>query len=171
MTIAKNKTRMQLAGRMGSVALLCLTPAAYAAAQDAAETDEPLAQSIAHQTCLFSVEAPMMGYQELDVLAFIDAPDGDSVRVTAPIENWLAGQLVRQTIAPPLSKTYCQISLTNLVVDYHHPVDGDDAISGIAYRSIYAWTAEAEFPGWELTQFGKLHVCARGKHEETGLCL
>ena len=121
--------------------------------------------------CDIRMSEPMLGFATLDVMAWIDAPDSDPVRATAPIENWLAGQLGRDEIAAPLTKTYCQIGLTDMVTDYRYSVEGDDAIIGMSYRAIYIWNAKTEFPGWELSQLGQRSECARGRDEATGLCL
>ncbi|MEM1036729.1 MAG: hypothetical protein AAGI14_08220 [Pseudomonadota bacterium] len=121
--------------------------------------------------CDIDPNNPMAGFRAMDQMAFIELPDAEPVRATAPIEYWLAGSLSRQDIPAPLTKSFCQIGITDMVTDYHHPVADDDALIGIAYRAIYSWNAEAEFPGWQLTQLGERFECARGIDEESELCL
>lgn len=121
--------------------------------------------------CNLNVSDQMSGFAQMDVMAYIEAPDADPVRATVPIENWLAGQLARERINPPLLKTYCQIGLTDMVTDYQHAVEGDDAILGMNYRAIYTWNSDAEFPGWQLSRLGQRPGCARGRDDATNLCL
>ena len=142
---------------------------------EVSETSEPdgvrREQSAPSTLCEMDVNAPMSGFTAIDEMALIDAPDAEPVRATAPIEHWLVGRLSRAEIPPPLTKTFCQIGITNMVTDYHHPVADDDAVIGVAYRAIYSWNADAEFPGWQLTQLGERFDCARGIDTETKLCL
>ncbi|MFN3211993.1 MAG: hypothetical protein ACE37M_02700 [Henriciella sp.] len=121
--------------------------------------------------CEIDPNNPMAGFKAKDRMVFIDAPDAEPVRATAPVEHWLAGRLSREETPAPLTKSFCQIGITDMVIDYHHPVINDDALIGIAYRTIYSWNPEDEFPGWQLTGIGERFECARGKDEETELCL
>ncbi|GAB5454760.1 MAG: hypothetical protein Hens2KO_09890 [Henriciella sp.] len=92
--------------------------------------------------CEIDPSDPMTGFIAMDPMTFIDAPDAEAVRATAPIEHWLAGRLSREEIQAPLTKTFCQIGITDMVTEYHHPVAQDDAVIGITYRAIYTWSAE-----------------------------
>ena len=132
---------------------------------------EAAASPAPQPSCEMDPNDPMLGFEAMDPMAFIDAPDGEPARATAVIEHWLVGRLSRQDIPAPLTKTFCQIGITNMITDYHHPVADDDAVIGVAYRAIYSWNAEAEFPGWQLTQLGLRMECARGMNMETKLCL
>ena len=162
-------------------ALISLAPPALADGHNDLSVDEPMektstiaeaAASPAPQpSCEMDPNDPMLGFEAMDPMAFIDVPDGEPARATAVIEHWLVGRLSRQDIPAPLTKTFCQIGITNMITDYHHPVADDDAVIGVAYRAIYSWNAEAEFPGWQLTQLGLRMECARGMNMETKLCL
>ena len=155
------------------ILILCLAGFAVASCAES-QTDPPTTILVAKdQTplCDMVVTDPMQGFTSMDVMTWIDVPDSDPVRATAPIENWLAGPLGRDEITAPLTKTYCQIGLTDMVTNYRHGVEGDDAIVGMTYRAIYIWNAETEFPGWELSQLGQRSECGRGRDEATGLCL
>lgn len=163
--------------RLTSILLPCLVSVALSSCADTQSDSEPLSESAipvatdSAPLCDMAVTEPMRGFAAMNVLAWIDVPDSDSVRATAPLENWLAGQLAREGIAPPLIKAYCQIGLTDMVTDYRHAIEGDDALIGKRYRAIYRWNAEAEFPGWELSQLGERTECARGRDESSQLCL
>ena len=132
---------------------------------DAVAPHQPLPQ------CDIDPSHPMSGFTAIDEMAFIDAPDAEPVRATAPIEHWLVGRLSRAEIPAPLTKIFCQIGITDMVTDYHHSVADDDAVIGVSYRAIYSWNTETEFPGWQLTQLGERFECARGIDTETKLCL
>ncbi|MEO1660454.1 MAG: hypothetical protein AAFR51_05665 [Pseudomonadota bacterium] len=162
-------------------ALISLAPPALADGHKDLGVDNPMEEapaiaetpaSLAPQSsCEMDPSDPLAGFEAMDPMAFIDAPDAEPARATAVIEHWLVGRLSRQDIQAPLTKTYCQIGITDMVTDYHHPVAEDDALIGMAYRAIYSWSAEAEFPGWQLTQLGQRVECARGMNMETKLCL
>ena len=119
--------------------------------------------------CDFDSLDPLAGFEARDPMEFIEAPDGFAARATAPFENSLVGKLAREQIQGPLTKTYCELGLMQMIVDYQHEVE-DGAVRAVGYRTVYRWQAEAEFPGWELHQWGMKNVCARGKDEDTNLC-
>ncbi len=161
-----------------NAALISLAPPALADGHNDLSVDKPMQEASAiveapapQPLCEIDPSDPLAGFEAMNSMAFIDAPDAEPARATAVIEHWLVGRLSRQDIPAPLTKTYCQIGITDMVTDYHHPVADDDALIGMAYRAIYSWSAEAEFPGWELTQLGQRVECARGMNMETKLCL
>ena len=134
-----------------------------------AQAEQPVSTSES-TPCAVIMDRPLAGFTEQDALAFADLPDVDIVRVTSPFETYLTAKLIRGDIFPPLIKTYCQIGLTQMIVDYNHSIE-DDAISAITYRAIYRWAAEADYPGWQIERLGERKHCARGRDQETNLCL
>ncbi len=120
-------------------------------------------------TCEVSAENLTAGFTQTDAMAFIDRPDADSVRATSAVETGLALRLAREEISAPLIKAYCQIGMTQMVVDYFHNVE-DDAVRAVTVRTIYDWTINDEMPGWQLTQIGEHYHCARGTDPETLQC-
>jgi hypothetical protein len=54
---------------------------------------------------------------------YIEVPDPDVIRATGPVETSLASRLTQEDISPPLSKSYCAIGMTRMIVDYAYPVE------------------------------------------------
>lgn len=120
-------------------------------------------------TCEMSAKGLMAGFTETDVTAYLDRPDADSVRATSAVETGLTLRLAREEVSAPLIKAYCQIGMTQMVVDYFHNVE-DDAVRAVTVRTIYDWTTNDEMPGWQLTQIGERYHCARGTDPEALQC-
>lgn len=119
--------------------------------------------------CAGGVPFTLDGYDPVDPMIYIDAPDSDAVRATAPLEAaWLA-QLARGEILPPVVKRYCQMGATQMVVEMTHPVE-DDAVSAVTLRAIYRWVADDAGVGWQIAAVGTQQQCARGRTEDGGLC-
>lgn len=121
------------------------------------------------QTCESNGVSTLNGYEVLDHSAYLDLPDPVTSRITANIEDSLILKLARGGISTPLTKTYCQMGVTRLVVDFTHPLE-DDALSHQSLRSIYRWVIEGESAGWQIVELGEIFICARQHDSETGQC-
>jgi hypothetical protein len=148
----------------------CLLGVSFAHAEEAQNTSVEQPTVIAAELCSLDQINPLYGFVEQDAGAFLDMPDADLVRATSPVERQLTARLVQNEIQALLTKAYCEIGLTQMIVDYHHRVE-DDAISAITIRTIYRWAAEADYPGWQIERLGEHQHCARGQDQETNLCL
>jgi hypothetical protein len=122
------------------------------------------------ETCAGDTSLALNGFEQMNPDIFIEAPDMDVVRATLPVEIDLTAMLVRQDIRPPLRKTYCNIGIQTMVVDYDYPVE-DDAVASVTRRSLYGWIADERGTGWQINAIGTRQNCARDRSPETGLCL
>jgi hypothetical protein len=102
------------------------------------------------QTCASVSGDPLAGFTPLDPLTYLDLPERDVVSVTSPIETAITSQIIAGT-ARTASKTWCQIGIQQMVVDFEVPVE-DDAIRAIITRAVYEWNAQGEPIGWQLDQ-------------------
>lgn len=119
--------------------------------------------------CAGGVPFTLDGFEAQDPMIYIDAPDSDAGRATAPLETaWLA-QLARGEILPPVVKRYCKMGATQMVVEMIHPVE-DDAVMAVTLRAIYRWVADEAGVGWQIAEVGTQQQCARGRNEDGGLC-
>lgn len=155
-----------------AVALLCAL-----SAQSTAETAERALVSTLKsntpttiQTCSVNQPSTLDDYQRLDHEQYLDLPDPIISRATAPLEESFTTKLVQGSIAAPLSKTFCQISVTRLVVDVTYATL-DDAISHTTTRAIYRWVASNDLAGWQIAELGEKFHCARERHQRTSRCL
>ena len=120
--------------------------------------------------CAGGVPFTLTGYDRLDPLIYIEAPDGDAARATAPLEAALLAQFARGEILAPVVKRYCQMGATQMVVEITHPVE-DDAVMAMTLRAIYEWRTDAAQTGWQIADVGIRQHCARGQETEEGPCL
>lgn len=110
------------------------------------------------------------GFETLDAGLYLDLPDPIEIRAPFPIEMSLAGKLSGEEIIPPLVKSYCQIGVTRMVIEFFVPFE-DDTILGEVHRAIYRWSTDDDtHVGWQIDELGKRHICARGKSKTTDLC-
>lgn len=136
----------------------------------AMEVPSPPMTAGAALACSGPLPLTLEGFEPGDAMIFVDAPDMDIIRATAPLEIGLTASLSREEIQPPLSKTYCQIGATRMVVEMTQTVE-DDAIFALTQRAIYRWVADVSGTGWQIAEIGTRQHCARARNEETNLCL
>ncbi|WP_435230656.1 hypothetical protein ACMAZE_01340 [Pseudopelagicola sp. nBUS_20] len=120
------------------------------------------------QTCPPVLGDPMAGFTPLDPMMYLDLPDGDLVSVTGPIEAAITGQILAGS-ALYASKTWCQIGVQRMVVDFEVPIE-DDAIAATRTRAVYVWDHSGDPVGWRIDQLGTRPVCARGDDPYALLC-
>lgn len=129
-----------------------------------------LSNAITVPVCEGQWPLTLEGFETLDAMRYLDMPDQDAMRATTAIELELSLKLGREEIAPPLVKSYCQIGLTRMVVEFFVPFE-DDAILGDVTRAIYRWSTDGDMPaGWQISKIGKRNVCVRSRNQTTGLC-
>ena len=126
--------------------------------------------SVADQLCQGETLDLQPGFEPLDAMAFIDRPTSSVVQASQPVDASFLARIVGGDLEPPLHKAFCHIGIQEVIIDYGH-VAFDDAISAVIYRTIYRWNSDVEYPGWEIEAVGERSICARGRDEETGLCL
>lgn len=122
------------------------------------------------QTCALAGPSTIEEYNRLDHEIFRDAPDPIVSRATAPFEDSYTLKLSQGVISGTLTKTFCQIGATRLVVDMTYSVE-DDSVSHITSRAIYDWVSNDETAGWQLSQLGQKSICARGRDVASKGCL
>lgn len=144
-----------------AIALLCMVSALATA-----ESTE----SVWIQTCSVDKPSTLSGYRPLDHERYLDLPDPIISRATAPLEESFTSKLVQGSIEAPLSKTFCQIGVTRLVVDMTYATL-DDAISHQTTRAIYRWVVNDETAGWQISELGEKFHCARERDQRTNRCL
>lgn len=153
---------------MGSVSLWLMActdlPASDVVPEPALTVDRP--HSVA---CEGGIPFNLEGFETQDPMVYIEAPDSDATRATAPLEITLLAQLARSEILPPVVKRYCQMGATRMVVEITHPVE-DDAIMALTQRAIYRWAAEEAGVGWQISEVGTQQQCARGRDAKTNQC-
>ena len=120
------------------------------------------------QACPPVLGDPMAGFTPLDPMIYLDLPDGDVVSVTGPIAAAITGQILAGS-APYASKTWCQIGIQQMVVDFEVPIE-DDAIRAFVTRAVYVWNAEATPVGWQISLLGERPRCARGDDPFAAIC-
>ncbi|WP_417250609.1 hypothetical protein [Celeribacter sp.] len=86
-----------------------------------------VAAPVVAQSCAPFMGDPLDGFTPLGATAYLDLPDADVVRVTSPIETAIINDIVAGSIRTA-SKTWCQIGVQRMIVDFEVPVE-DDAIS------------------------------------------
>ncbi len=146
----------------------CFFPIATALAETKSIAQE---DSIERFVACSSAALPTMdGYELRNHEAFLDLPDPMVSRSTAALEETYVLELVQGRINGPLTKTFCQIGVTRMVVDIAYSVE-DDSYSHISIRAIYNWVAGDELAGWQITELGEKFICARGRDQSTQLCL
>ncbi|WP_417269936.1 MULTISPECIES: hypothetical protein [Alphaproteobacteria] len=123
---------------------------------------------VAAQSCAPFMGDPLDGFTPLDAMAYLDLPDGDVVSVTSPIETAITNEIVAGSIRTA-SKTWCQIGVQRMIVDFEVPVE-DDAISAMIIRAIYVWNAQDDPVGWQISQLAERPRCARGDNPFATLC-
>lgn len=121
-------------------------------------------------TCPNDGPPGLQDFQNLSIDPYLDRPDGITARATSVIEEALINKLLRQEAPVRLSKTYCQLSVTQMVVDFTWPIQ-DDAISHQSIRAIFTWEVSEFDQGWQLNELGKKDICVRQQNPDTGLCL
>lgn len=119
------------------------------------------------QTCSLNQPSTLEGYRLLDHQVLIDMPDQIMSRATAPFEEGFTIKLIKGDISGPLTKSYCQIGVTRMVVDITYAVQ-DDSIAYVSTRAVYKWVAEADMIGWQIAELGEKFVCARGQRKLPG---
>jgi hypothetical protein len=120
------------------------------------------------QSCAPFMGDPLGGFTPLDATAYLDLPDSDVVRVTSPIETAITNEILAENIRSA-SKTWCQIGIQRMIVDFEVPVE-DDAISAMITRAIYVWNAQDDPVGWQISHLAERPRCARGDDPFAKLC-
>ncbi|MEO1639428.1 MAG: hypothetical protein AAFU41_09310 [Pseudomonadota bacterium] len=120
------------------------------------------------QSCAPLAVDPMEGFAPLDPLTYLDLPDPDGVRVTAPIEGTLYNSVLGQE-AGRLTKRYCAIGIQDMVVEFEVSLL-DDALAGQVTRAVYVWNSAGDPVGWQLDALGERFRCARGDDPWAALC-
>lgn len=123
---------------------------------------------IAAQSCAPFMGDPLDGFTPLDATAYLDLPDGDVVSVTSPIETAITNEIVAGNYRSA-SKTWCQIGIQRMIVDFEVPVE-DDAISAMITRVVYVWNAQDVPVGWQISQLAERPRCARGNDPFADVC-
>ena len=127
-----------------------------------------VAAPVVAQSCAPFMGDPLDGFTPLDATAYLDLPDADVVRVTSPIETAIINDIVAGSIRTA-SKTWCQISVQRMIVDFEVPVE-DDSISAMITRAIYVWNAQDDPVGWQISLLAERPRCARGDDPFAKLC-
>ena len=120
------------------------------------------------QSCAPFMGDPLDGFTPLDANAYLDLPDSDVVRVTSPIETAITNEIVAGRTRTA-SKTWCQISVQRMIVDFEVPVE-DDAISAMITRAIYVWNAQGDPVGWQISHLAERPRCVRGDDPFAHVC-
>lgn len=166
-TLKEIKMKLSLV-LMGSVTLWLMActdlPASDVVPEPALTVDRP--HTVA---CEGGIPFSLEGFETQDPMVYIEAPDSDATRATAPLEIAVLAQLARSEILPPVMKRYCQMGATQMVVEMTHPVE-DDAVMALTLRAIYRWVADEAGVGWQIAEVGTRQQCARGRNAETNLC-
>lgn len=122
------------------------------------------AQTLCHMT----KPDRLAGFSSLDAMMFVDLPDPIATRATATVESSFVDQIISEEISG-FSKTWCEIGLQTMVVDFEIPVE-DDAVKSILTRAVYIWDTQMEPVGWRLDALGERPVCARGDDPFAQIC-
>jgi hypothetical protein len=122
------------------------------------------------ETCEKNGVPSLNGHELLDHTLYLDLPDPIISRATSAIEEALTVKLAREEIRKPLTKTYCQIGVRHMVVDYAHALD-DDSVNHQSLRAVYAWVIDGENAGWQISRLGRFDICARQRDPISGQCL
>ena len=120
------------------------------------------------QPCAPNLGDPMAGFTPLDPMVYLDLPNSDVVSVTWPIEAAITGQMLAGS-APYATKTWCQIGIRQMVVDFEVPVE-DDAVRAFLTRAVYVWNFEETPVGWQISLLGERPRCARGDDPFAAIC-
>ncbi|UWR43625.1 hypothetical protein [Phaeobacter inhibens] len=124
--------------------------------------------SIAAQICSDFMPDPMVGFAPLEIELYLDLPVEDPIAAAMPLELTMVDAMIQGT-QRQVTKTYCQIGIQRMIIDFAVPVE-DDAFSDWVTRSVYEWDATAEPIGWRLDQLGDRGRCARGDDPFAAIC-
>lgn len=111
--------------------------------------------------CIPTKPDAFAGFNKLDPAIYADLPDPDPLAATAVIEIILLDKMVKGSIQS-FSKTWCQIGIQRIVMDFKVPVE-DDSVSHVLTRAEYIWDPFFEPIGWRIETLGERFICARGK--------
>ncbi len=124
--------------------------------------------ALAAQTCPHSMSDPMAGFAPLDIGLYLDLPVPDPIDAAMPLELSMLDAMITGA-QRQLSKTYCQIGIQRMIIDFAVPVE-DDTITDWVTRSIYVWDATGDPIGWRLDELGERGRCARGDDPFVPIC-
>lgn len=124
--------------------------------------------TLAAQTCADTIPDPMAGFAPLDVSLYLDLPVPDPITAAMPLELTMVDAMIKGE-QRQVTKTYCQIGIQRMIIDFAFPVE-DDAIKDWITRSVYVWDATAEPVGWRLGELGERGRCVRGDDPFAALC-
>jgi hypothetical protein len=124
--------------------------------------------TLAQTPCQMTTPDRLAGFSTLDAMMLVDLPDPIATRATATLESSFVDQMISEEIRG-FSKTWCEIGLQTMVVDFDVPVE-DDAIKSILTRGVYVWDTTMEPIGWRIDGLGERPVCARGDDPFAALC-
>lgn len=125
-------------------------------------------QAVGAELCMNIKPEPLAGFSALDPTLYADLPDPDPMTAAFGLELTLVNRLVAGEISG-LTKTYCQISVLQTVIDFSYPVE-DDAFTDWITRAVFVWDSSDEPIGWRLEQLGERGRCARGDNPFAPLC-
>ena len=123
--------------------------------------------SAAESCAEFSID-PLSGFVELDALRYLDLPDPETTRATSVIESSFVDRVVAGEISG-FTKRWCQIGITQFVLDFEVPVE-DDAVAAQVTRAVYEWNAQEDPVGWQIIAMGERFRCARGDDPFEEVC-
>ena len=119
-------------------------------------------------TCNSEAIDVLDGFDLLNPEMFLDLPDPDTVRATASIEQSLVSEMISNPSAS-ITKTYCDIGIQSMVVDFSQLVE-DDAVIAILKRAVFIWDSSGDPIGWRLERLGERLLCARGNDPFAPIC-
>ncbi|MCG3268315.1 hypothetical protein [Yoonia sp. I 8.24] len=122
----------------------------------------------AQSPCHLTKPDRLAGFSSLDAMMFVDLPDPIATRATSTVESSFVDQVTREEISA-FSKTWCEIGLQTMVVDFEVPVE-DDAVKSILTRAVYIWDTQMDPVGWRLDALGERQLCARGDDPFAEIC-
>lgn len=116
--------------------------------------------TVAAQICADFTPDPMAGFSTLNPVRYLDLPTPDPIAASMPLELTLVNDMIKGT-ERQVSKTYCQIGINRMIIDFAVPVE-DDAIAEWITRTVYVWDSATDPIGWRLDQLGERGRCSRG---------
>ncbi|MDO6591216.1 MULTISPECIES: hypothetical protein [Rhodobacterales] len=122
----------------------------------------------AQAPCHLTTPDRLAGFSSLDAMIFVDLPDPIATRATSTVESSFVDQVISEEISA-FSKTWCEIGLQTMVVDFEVPVE-DDAVKSILTRAVYIWDTQMDPVGWRLDAIGERQLCARGNDPFAEIC-
>ena len=126
------------------------------------------ATSVVANPCVVSKPDLMAGFTPKDAFVFLDLPDRYAARATATLEGSFVDRVIAEEIRS-FSKSWCQIGLQTMILDFDTPVE-DDAIGSVLTRAVYVWDTQSDPVGWRIDQLGDRNVCARGDDPFAAIC-